>query len=190
MLLPSSSIFPAEDLAADRRMYIALAALSVALVQLGRRLACPAWLGGILAALLVLVSFQRTYIWMSDERLWREAVQSSPDKLRPKIQLARNVGPAEALALLSDARRIAPNDPAVATETGKTLLSQGSPAAALSEFGRALALDPRNPHAYNNRGVALAALGQEAAARQDFEHALSLDPDLMEARQNLNHLAQ
>jgi Flp pilus assembly protein TadD len=127
---------------------------------------------------------------MSDERLWREAVAASPDKVRPKVQLARNVAPAEALSLLADARRIAPNDPTVATETGKTLLGMGNAAAALSEFGRALALDPRNPEYYNNRGVALAALGQRDAARQDFEHALQIAPDLMGARQNLIRLEQ
>ncbi|HEX3878862.1 MAG TPA: tetratricopeptide repeat protein [Bryobacteraceae bacterium] len=190
LLLPSSSIFPAEDLAADRRMYLALAAVAVAATQFAQRVKCPAWLGGVVLALFAVVSVSRTSVWMSDERLWREAVAASPDKVRPKVQLARNVAPAEALSLLADARRIAPNDPAIATETGKTLLCMGNAAAALSEFGRALALDPRNPEYYNNRGVALAALGQRDAARQDFEHALQIAPDLMGARQNLIRLEQ
>jgi Flp pilus assembly protein TadD len=120
--------------------------------------------------------------------LWRDAVAKAPQKIRPKIQLARNVAPAEALDLLADARRLAPNDPNVATETGKVLLSQGNPGAALSEFGRALALDPRDARNYNNRGVALMALGQKDAARQDFLHALRLDPSLTESAQNLRRL--
>jgi protein O-mannosyl-transferase len=185
LLLPSSSIFPAEDLAADRRMYLALAAFAVAAAQLIKP---KAWLTAVLVTILAGLGVARTYTWMSDERLWRDAVAKAPQKIRPKIQLARNVAPAEALDLLADARRLAPNDPNVATETGKVLLSQGNPGAALSEFGRALALDPRDARNYNNRGVALMALGQKDAARQDFLHALRLDPSLTESAQNLRRL--
>jgi protein O-mannosyl-transferase len=207
LLLPSSSIFPAEDLAADRRLYLALAAFAVGLVGCfgsaltyfagaGRRpkarrqteRAYPTWLAAALVAILAALSAGRTYNWMSDDRLWREAVALAPDKIRPKIQLARNVAPSEALALLADARRLAPNDPNVATETGKLLLTGGNAAAALSEFGRALALDPRDARNYNNRGVALLALGQRDAARQDFVQALKMDHGLTEARQNLRRL--
>ena len=184
LLLPSSSIFPAADLAADRRMYLPMfafaAAAAIALDRLNWR-----WL--IVAALAAL-SIQRTYVWMSDQRLWREAVESAPDKIRPKIQLSRNVPLPEALTLLREARALAPNDPAVAAETGKVLIASGQPAAALSEFGRALALAPHDPNNLNNRGVALAALGQTAAARQDFERALVLDPNLASARENLRRL--
>jgi tetratricopeptide (TPR) repeat protein len=185
LLLPSSSIFPAEDLAADRRMYLALAAFAVAAAQLAKP---KAWVAGALVGVLAMSSIARTYTWMSDERLWRDAVAKAPEKIRPKIQLARNVAPAEALELLAHARRLAPNDSNVAAETGKALLSQGNPAAALSEFGRALALDPRDARNYNNRGVALMALGQKDAARQDFLHALRIDPSLTESAQNLRRL--
>jgi protein O-mannosyl-transferase len=185
LLLPSSSIFPAEDLAADRRMYLALGAFAVAAGQLIRP---RVWLAAALVAILAGFSVARTYTWMSDERLWRDTVAKAPDKIRPKIQLARNVAAPEALELLADARRLAPNDPNIASETGKVLLTQGNPAAALSEFGRALALDPRDARNYNNRGVALMALGQKDAARQDFLHALQLDPSLTESAQNLRRL--
>ena len=184
LLLPSSSIFPAADLAADRRMYLPLFAFAAALALLLERFP---WRWAVVGAFAAL-SIARTYVWMSDERLWREAVEAAPDKLRPKIQLSRSVPPAEALALLRDARRIAPNDPAVPAETGKVLLASGQPAEALQEFGRALALAPRDPNNYNNRGVALAAMGQYAAARLDFQRALQLDPALQTARDNLQKL--
>ena len=70
----------------------------------------------------------------------------------------------------------APNEPAIATETGKILLSEGQPDGALEEFGRALALAPMDARNMNNRGVALLALGQTEAARADFERALRTDP--------------
>jgi hypothetical protein len=184
LLLPSSSVFPAADLAADRRMYLPLLAFAVAAAALldrvpGRLVICAALLG---------ISLFRTQVWRSDEALWREALAQAPEKVRPRIQLARAVAPPEALRLLDEARRLAPNDPAIATETGRTLLAAGNAAAALSEFGRALALDPHDADNYNNRGVALAALGQTDAARLDFERALALSPGLTSAAENLRRM--
>ena len=181
LLLPSSSIFPAADLAADRRMYLPLFAFAAALALLIDQFR---WRWAVVAAFAGL-ALMRTYVWLSDERLWREAVEAAPQKVRPKIQLSRNVSPPEALTLLADARRLAPDDPAIPAEAGKVLLASGRPAEALAEFGRALALAPRDANNYNNRGVALAALGQNAAAELDFERALQLDPTLESARENL-----
>ena len=186
LLLASSSIFPAADLAADRRMYLPLLAFAAALCVLFER--WPRSAGAAAVLVLAAVSFARTQVWASDEALWREAVLRAPDKVRPRIQLARDVAAPEALELLAAARALAPGDANVATETGKLLLAQGEAAAALSEFGRALALNPRDAANYNNRGAALAALGQTDAARQDFQRALQLDPTLLSARQNLTAL--
>ena len=188
LLLPSSSIFPAADLAADRRMYLAMlplaAAASLLLSRIRNRAIAP-----IVIAVLVVVSIGRTQVWASDESLWREAVLRAPDKVRPRIQLSRSVGTEEALALLAEARRMAPDDATVAAETGRVLLAAGRPAEALAQFGRALALAPGDANNYNNRGVALQALGQTEAARADFKRALELDPGLAAARENLRKLA-
>ena len=187
LLLPSSSIFPAADLSADRRMYLPLLGFAAAAGWLLTRVRTSA-LAAVFVVALATVSIARTHVWMTEESLWREAVRRAPEKVRPKIQLARAVPAAEALELLAAAARLAPYDPAVAAETGKILLSEGQPAAALEEFGRALALDPRDARNFNNRGVALDALGQTEAARQDLERALRIDPGLTEARQNLEKL--
>jgi Flp pilus assembly protein TadD len=184
LLIPSSTIFPAADLAADRRMYLPLFAFGAAA---GPYLA-RAWAAEGVAAVLALLSVARTYVWMDDRRLWAEAVERSPAKLRPKIQLARSLPAAKAFEVLGKAREIAPNDPAVAAEIGSRFLKEGQPEAALDEFGRALALDPRDPKNYNNRGVALAQLGQYEAARGDFERALRMDAGFREARENLEKL--
>jgi Flp pilus assembly protein TadD len=124
-------------------------------------------------------------VWCTERALWQEAVERAPGKVRPKIQLARAVGPPRALELLEQARALAPEDPQIAAEMGRIHLESGRPQDALREFGRALALTPRDPRALNNRGTALLALGQGDAARIDFEWALEIDPCLFEARLNL-----
>jgi len=188
LLIPSSTIFPAADLAADRRLYLPLAAFAAAaalpLARVRWKAIAPA-----VVVVLTAVAFARTQVWMTEESLWREAVERAPNKVRPRIQLARQVPPTEALALLADARRLAPSDPFVAAETGKVLLAANRPAEALAEFGRALALDPRDARNYNNRGVALQALGQTEVAREDFLRALAIDPNLSTARDNLSRIA-
>ena len=187
LLIPSSSIFPAADVSADRRMYLPMFAFAVAAAVLLARVKAPAVLAGV-ALLLAGLSVQRTMVWMTEESLWREAVARAPGKLRPKLQLARALPAAQGLELLAKARLDAPYEPAIATETGKILLSEGQPVGALQEFGRALALAPMDARNMNNRGVALLALGQTEAARADFERALRANPSLTEARENLAKL--
>src|SRR5437763_2572420 len=186
LLIPSSTIFPAADLAADRRMYLPLLAFGAAAAPWLTR----AWAAGGVAAVLMVLSLLRTQVWMSDRALWSEAVERAPEKVRPKIQLARALPAAKALELLAQARNLAPSDPAIAAEARKTFTAEGQNDAALEEFGRALALDPRDPRNYNNRGVALAGLGQMEAARADFERALKMDPSFTEAKQNLEKLGR
>lgn len=183
LLAPTSSLFPAADLAADRRMYLPLIAFSAlaGMLLAGARPLVPAAAALLLAAL----AFGRTQVWMTEERLWTEAVERAPAKVRPKVQLARVAEPSLAERLLKEARRLAPEDPLVASELGRFYLEQGRPDLALGEFGRALALAPNDPRALSNRGAALLALGQTEAAVADFERALAADPCLFEALANL-----
>jgi tetratricopeptide (TPR) repeat protein len=178
LLLPSSSIFPATDLAADRRMYLPMIAFASAMSLRYR----PAMYA--ICAVLLILTINRTYIWQSETRLWTEAVERAPAKLRPKLQLARVVAPPQALEILGEAKRIAPDNPAVASELGRVYLMSGAPDKALAEFGKALALQPNNPKALTNRGVALRMMHQDDAAKQDFTRALAADPCLTEARDN------
>jgi tetratricopeptide (TPR) repeat protein len=183
LLIPSSSVFAAADLAADRRLYLPMLAFAPAIALLLPSLRMR-WLAAA-AFVLTLLSMERTYVWSWDGRLWGEAVRLAPEKVRPRIQLARAVSPAQGLVVLEEAKTIAPQDADVATELARVELELGRPAEALAEAGRALALRPRDPHALNNRGAVLLALQQAAAARRDFAEALRLDPCLEEARANL-----
>jgi tetratricopeptide (TPR) repeat protein len=190
ILLIPSSLFPAAELAADRRLYLPLFALAAAGALACERLPTSAAAPAALTAIVVLtaVSISRTFVWSDDRLLWREAVERAPEKVRPKIELARVLPASQALEVLASARRLAPQDPRIAAETGRILLAQGQPDAALDEFSHALAANPRDALSLNNRGVAFGLLGQSEAARADFERALQIDPTLDQARENLAKL--
>jgi protein O-mannosyl-transferase len=186
LLLPSSSVFPAADLAADRRMYLPMLCLGalpgLMLEKADRKLIYA------LGVLLIGLSISQTRVWENPRSLWMEAARHSPNKVRPKRQLARLVTPEQAVELLEEAKEITPDDPNVATDLGFALMRAGKSELALAEFGRAVALDPNSATAIHNRGLALWMLGQPEAARGDFERSLEKDPCLFDALWNLQKL--
>ena len=187
VLMIPGALFPARGPAADDRMYIPMIGFCAAAGILLARIKPPVLAIAVLV-LLTAAGASRTWVWLSEERLWREALRHAPGEVRPRIQLALQVRATEALELLNQAAQLEPHNPEIPAHTGKVLLDEQQYDAALTELSRSLALDPRNAVALNNRGVALAALNQTAAARLDFEQALEIDPGLAEARENLSKL--
>ncbi len=134
---------------------------------------------------LALFSAARTEVWASEASLWEDAMRQAPNKLRPRLQLARASQPAIAIRLLEEAKNSAPDNSDLASELGRAYLMSGDSSSALREFGRALALRPNDPLAINNRGVAMLRLGLREPALSDFRRALELDPCYFDARSNL-----
>jgi len=185
LLLPSSSILPAADAVAYRRMYFPMAFVAIGIAVALRK--WPRVLVGLVVGWAVLAGVRQA-TWRSEAAIWRESAELAPGKVRPLIQLARVSPAAEALALLDRAKQLAPDDAEVASERGRVWMESGNAAQALAEFGRALALSPEQARHMLNRGVALAALGQVEAAKADFERALAKDPCLAAARDNLRRI--
>ncbi|HEV8146572.1 MAG TPA: tetratricopeptide repeat protein [Bryobacteraceae bacterium] len=183
LLLPSSSIFPASDVAADRRVYLPMVAFAACVALLAERVDRRVVVAIVIA--LAGISIYYTGLWRSPESLWRAAAERSPGKTRPKIQWSRALPPENALEVLARAPQ---DDPQVASEMGRRLYEAGRVDESLAAFGRALAMNPNDARAINNRGVALAALGQSEAARADFESALKRDPCLFDTRLNLRRM--
>lgn len=186
LLLPSSSVFPAEELAADRRMYLPLLFFGLLLGLLLEK-ADVRMLAG-LALIWAGASFFQTRLWQNPQALWIEAARLAPEGIRSKRQLAQLLPPHQAAEILEDAARLEPENAAVLSDLGLVRLRAGDPAAALNEFGRALALEPGSAVHMHNRGLALLLLGQPEAAKADFERALGMDPCLFDAIVNLRKL--
>ena len=187
LLLPSSSCLPLADYYADHRMFLAMFAFAAAAGLLLTRVKTPALAVGVVTV-LTLLSAVRTTVWLDDKALWQEAVRRAPEKVRPKIQLSRNLPATEALEVLQRAQAEAPHDPAIPAEMGKVLLQERQVDPALIAFGEALALDPNKAEYYTDRGVALYMSGLTERARADFERALDIDPNFTEATENLRKL--
>ena len=178
LILPSSSILPAADAVAYRRMYFPMAAIAIAIAT---RIPSVVW------PLIVLAAMQAAQ-WRTEQTVWQNAHGLAPDKIRPYIQLARTYPPREALALLEQAKEKEPRNAEVASHLGRVHLESGNAAQALSEFGRALAIEPNQARHVQNRGVALLVLGQRDAAIADFQRAVEREPCLTIARENLAKL--
>jgi hypothetical protein len=182
LLAPSSSILPAADLAADRRMYLPMIAFCACAGVLLETVDRRAILALVLA--LIAISIRYSILWAHPDALWSEAKRLAPDAVRPRIQLARTLPPGRGLEELKDA----PDVESVATERGRLLLELGRPAEAFYAFGRALAINPNDARAISNRAVALAALGSRDTAIAEFQRALEKDACLSDARENLSKL--
>ena len=188
LILPTSSIVPLADVFAERRVYLPMLSLSLAAgVVLKRR---TRFLLPLLALVLGVLGFQRAQVWRTEETLWRDTVEKSPAKARPKLQLARALEPggpdtrAERLALLQQARRLQLHGTEAATELGVFYLRTGRAADARREFRAVLDAAPNNSQALANYGAALYVLGNLEAARDSFSGALSSDPCNFDARNN------
>jgi hypothetical protein len=187
LLAPSSSIFPAEDLAADRRLYLPMIAFAGFAGLVLERVSRPPILIPAAVALAAL-SMHRSLVWRSEQRLWAEAAQHAPRKVRPRIVLARLAGTEDALRILDEAHTLAPNDPRPLIEKGLRLMNVKLTGMAAHEFECALALAPNDPATLNNYGTALSLLGKREAAIEQFRHALRVQPCAATPRKKLGLL--
>jgi hypothetical protein len=187
LLAPSSTIFPAADLAADRRLYLPMVALAAFAGLLLARLPRVPLLPVLIAGLGVL-SLLRTEVWRTELALWSEAVEQAPTKVRALLHLARASDPAAAVDILDYAESLAPGNPELPEEKGTRFLEAGLPNLALREFDRELAMRPGYLPAMNNRGIALSLAGRRDEAVASFEQVLAIDPCWSSARSNLAKL--
>jgi len=169
ILGPTSSVLSmALEVAAERRMYLPLAAVVTLTVvgafALGKRLfskrqgvvfGCVA--GGSVVVLLTFVTIQRNQDYRSEVTIWQDAVEKRPNNARAQYNL------------------------------GFALVQVGRPQEAIEHWEQALRIDPKYAEAHNNLGLALAQQGRRQEAIGHYEQALRIRADYAEPHNNLGN---
>jgi tetratricopeptide (TPR) repeat protein len=199
-LAPSSSVLPiVTEIAAEHRMYLPLAAILATIVVglyavAARVLAsftalAPARQALRFAVVIVaaatiglgLLTRQRNRDYISQEALWRDAVEKRPSNARARVtyglELLDQRRYAEAETQLRAAVALDESSAPAQLNLGVALSAAGKFDEGIPRLERALALDPANTRTYGNLGEAYAAQGRFGPAAKYFLLALEARPD-------------
>ncbi|HEY2863760.1 MAG TPA: tetratricopeptide repeat protein [Casimicrobiaceae bacterium] len=121
-------------------------------------------------------------------RTGAESSVAAIDRLVSRAAGAQLAGrPDEALAILADALRLAPNHASALTFGALLDLRGGRANTALAYAERAIAADPGRARAHHLHGLALLALGRGSDALSALRRAVALDEKLLDARLDLGN---
>jgi tetratricopeptide (TPR) repeat protein len=205
ILGPTSSFLPsAGEVAAERRMYLPLAAV-VTMVVVGayglgkHRLAAWPRLGrlvawgmvGAVALWLAVLTIQRNFDYGSAVRIWEDTVAKRPGNPRAHYNLGVALGPVErideAVEQYDQALRINPDYTEAHYNLGVALGQLGKIDEAIEQYKQALRINPDYAEAHDNLGTALRQLGKIDEAIEQYKQALRIMPDFAMAHYNLGN---
>ncbi len=196
MLGPSSSFVPLiTEIGADRRMYLPLISVAIALCAIGRALLARAswssaaarrWAGAAVVLLPTLALAATTAVRNRDfaqpEKLWRELIERLPGTQRGRIALALlklDQGRLqEGEQLLRAALELESRHTVALQNLGVALGKQARWADAAQTYQRLVELLPQNARARADLGLCLTQAGRPAEAVVALEAAQQLDARL------------
>lgn len=205
ILAPSSSVVPiVTEIAAERRMYLPLAAVVVVVVmacfELTRwmrgRLGLPRHVLAATAALALILTtavlgcttFLRNRDYETPRRIWLDAVAKRPDNyaaLQNLVAVYLHEGDyQQALKTSERVLQLKPQFPEAYSARGSAYGHLGDFNRAIEECTRAIELKPSLADAYSNRSNAYAGLRDYERAVADCTKAIELKPDFAEAYVN------
>ncbi len=210
ILSPTLVVPIVTEVAAERRMYLPLAALValmvvggywlarqvVTLLTAGNRGASTEWSVAfvatatmILALVLSLVSVHRLEVYHDPVTLWQDTLALHPDDDEAHTNFAAVLIEMrqwpEAIEHSQQALRLDPRNAKAHMNLGIALATTGQTQQAISHFQEARRLKPHNAEAHYNLGTALQNSGQEKQAIEQYRQALRLKPDYAKACNNL-----
>ncbi len=212
ILSPTMIIPIITEAAAERRMYLPLAAIVALFVAGGYRLlqkigegygyktAIPTGLGrrlpvtGAMATVLLVITWisvdiHRLAAYRDSLTLWQDTIATQPNDAVAHDNFGvalNNAGRfSEAIAEQQIALNLNPNYPEAYNDLGLSLMNAGHRQEALEQFRTALKLSPQYDGAYYNLGKAYADEGELEQAQVNIEKALDLNPNNFGARNNL-----
>ena len=183
LLAPTSSFAPIRDPMAERRLYLPFIGLLFIAVEFLRRWkASRNTFIGVLALVLVLegaVTYQRNVLWGSAIDIWKDTVSKSPEKLRPRFQLAFAEFQAGACADSVDqfqkASTLEPPTYDLFLDWALAYDCAGNSQQAIAKLRQAANEQP-SAHVYSQIGMEYGKTGKYAEALDALSTAQRLDP--------------
>jgi tetratricopeptide (TPR) repeat protein len=212
ILAPSSSFVPiVTEVAAERRMYLPLAAIVTACVvaawRLGRQWirrvdASPGtqkFLGRAMTAaalsvagVLGCLTFDRNADYRDAISIWQDTAGKRPWNSRAKFNLGASYldagRPDEAIRCFNRAIELKPDFFDAYYNRGLAFAKINRPAEAVRDFNKAIELKPAYADAYNNRAAVAMNTGRYDEALADCDKAIALKPDCAEAYVNRGNI--
>ena len=126
-----------------------------------------------------MLTYQRNRIWSSSLSLWQDSVNKSPDKYRPRFQLAyaeyENQRCAEAAANYAAAARIGPVHDDLLIDWGLALRCAGRSRDAIEKFKEAAQAN-NTAHVHTQIATGILDLRQFDMAFNELDEAEKIDP--------------
>lgn len=201
VLAPTHLVPIPTEMAAERRMYLPLAAL-IALVIVGlyqlisqtasrkSLTALAASAAVVLAFFYALASHNRLALYIDPLKLWQDGVTSQPQNAMLQLNLAVALSERKRLEEAVEHFRIAagldPNNDKVHYGLGLALAHLGQVDESIEHLREVVRLKPQAYRLRNNLGVVLYNAERYPEAIVEFEKTLQIQPDFSEARENLN----
>lgn len=197
-LAPSSSVVPIQDMVAERRMYLPLAAVVTLTVIaawnglsiLSRRFKLtPSPLGwaffALIAGALAWRTAQRNHDYHNGIAIWTETTRQRPQNGRAWNNLGSSYAKAgrfdSAVACFQRAIELLPTYALARADAyanlGKARSAQGRYSEAITHLSEALRLNPNSAEAHTDLANALRQLGDREEAMGHFRTAIRLQPD-------------
>jgi tetratricopeptide (TPR) repeat protein len=182
LMAPTSSVIPIADVLQERRLYLPFLGLTLVCLEFLRRLKLQQRLMIEVPVLLLLIVFtyQRSAIWGDPMALWQDTVAKSPNKVRPRAQLAYVYLDRHDFGQAADnyeiASHLAPPDYRLLSDWGLALDGANRPEDAIEKLQAATRLEI-DPYAWALIGQVYGKRGQSSQALQALDQADKIDPN-------------
>ena len=191
LIAPTSSLVPIKDPFAERRLYLPFIGLLFVTVEFLRR-----WKTGkntLIAVLGVVLigeaaaTYQRNQLWASPIDMWTDTVAKSPNKWRPRFQLAFAHYLAghypEAIGHYEKAAQIQPPNFDMLVDWALAYDGVGRYADAIAKLNQAAVME-RSAHVYTEIGKEYGKMGKYPEALDALATAIQIDPNFAMAYYN------
>ena len=184
LLAPTSSFVPILDPYAERRMYLPFIGLLFIVVEFLRhwKTSRNTLIAGLSLVLLAegAATYQRNQLWANAIDLWKDSVAKSPNKVRPRFQLAFKYYQAgrcaEAVEEFGKAAQLEPPKFNLLLDWALAYDCNGNGDEALAKLTQASMIQ-KDAHIYSQIGMEYGKMGKYPQALDALQTAVKMDPN-------------